>query len=497
MVSASKFINTITNSIQNQEIREQIPVLTGTNTLGQVWSVLEANTDLYSAFASALVNRIARVRIEDNTDWRDPIREFIGGGTEEPLGYFEQHIGENPLTPHEFDPNDFTAILRRYGSDTKAVYFKRNYKRYFAITIDYDGLKQAFVSDDEFLRYVKVKRNTLKVSYELNSFNTFKEIICSNYAGNAFITKALPSIATKEQIEDFTAELNTYIDNFAIYSKDYNNYSNIEGATGGYYTATKKEDVRIIARADLINSYMVKSLASAFNMSMAEIDSKILKIPAFEFDIINTETGQNLGTESTNIALLLCDKRLFHFVKNLDKYAEQFNAGNLTTNLFHHYWNTYGINPMANAIVYYIPTADEEKLSVFASQPLIKQDYPAEITVKGTNANPATNIVDFDTISIDGVESSVIEEKTEEILSALGITTPEKSSATVSDWFDDVTTRSDGSYVIKIKRSATDLNTITGLENLSGGTSGKVSFAINAGTVSMPFTLYFTVSADY
>ena len=155
MVNASRVINSITGSIQNEQIRTQIPVLTQANTLGAVWAVLEANTDIYSAFASALVNRIAKVTFNDNTDWRDPIREFIGGGTETPLGYFEQEIGENPLTPHNFDPNDFMAILRRYGSDTKAVYFQRNYKRYFAVTIDYDGLKEAFVSDDAFLEFIR------------------------------------------------------------------------------------------------------------------------------------------------------------------------------------------------------------------------------------------------------------------------------------------------------------------------------------------------------
>lgn len=499
MVNASKIINTITGSIQNETIRKQIPILSEANTLGVVWSVIDQNEDVYCAFAQALINRIAKVSFDDNTDWRDPIREFIGGGTETPLGYFEQQIGENPLSPHNFDPNDFTAILRRYSSDTKAVYYQRNYKRYFAITIDYDGLKEAFISDDAFLAFIRLKRNELKVSYELNSYNTFLEIICANYAGGAFIKKPLPSVITESDIEAFTIDVNTYFDNFQFYSKDYNNYANIEGASGAYYTTTKPEDFIIIARSDIINTYMVKSLASAFNMSMAELKGKILKIPEFGFDVINGDTGQVLGHESTDIAFMICDKRLFHFVKNLDKYMEQSNAGNLTVNLFHHYWNTYGINPMANCIIFYQQTEQEKYLDVQVAQPLIRQDVPAQVVVTGSEA-ATTNTLLFQDLSVGNLNSDDFsEENMKAIVNALGFTYSGEEN-TVADVVDVESIETiNGGYKLNITRSNTNLQTISELANMPEETAGYIMFSITSvhSGDEQTVKLYFTVGADY
>lgn len=501
MVNASKIINTITGSIQNETIRKQIPILSEANTLGVVWSVIDQNEDVYCAFAQALINRIAKVSFDDNTDWRDPIREFIGGGTETPLGYFEQQIGENPLSPHNFDPNDFTAILRRYGSDTKAVYYQRNYKRYFAITIDYDGLKEAFISDDAFLAFIRLKRNELKVSYELNSYNTFLEIICANYAGGAFIKKPLPSVITESDIEAFTIDINTYYDNFQFYSKDYNNYANIEGANGAYYTTTKPEDFIIIARSDIINTYMVKSLASAFNMSMAELKGKILKIPEFGFDVINGDTGQVLGHESTDIAFMICDRRLFHFVKNLDKYMEQSNAGNLTVNLFHHYWNTYGINPMANCVVFYQQTENEKYLDVQVAQPLIRQDVPAQVVVTGSEA-ATTNIIDPAGISVGNLNfEDFSEDSIKAIVNSLGFNEAFLTgNSTVADIVDAESIETiNGGYKLNLTRSNTNLQTISELANMPEETAGYIEFKIHSAHSGgeQIAKLYFTVGADY
>ena len=489
--NASKFINTITGSITNEALRDQIPVLTQANSLGMVWAVLEQNSQLYSAFCSALANRIARVSFTDKTDWQDPIRNFIGDGTEVPLGYYEEQIGENPLTPHEFDPNDFMAILRRYGSDTKAVYYERNYKKYFAITIDYDGLKEAFVSDEEFLRFIRLKRAELRVSYELNSYNTFQQLICSNYASGAFITKTLPSLATADDIANFTADVNTLADNFGYYSDSYNNYKNIEGSGGSFYTYTKPEDIRIIAKSDIINSYMVKSLASAFNMSMAELKGKILKVPEFAFDIINGD-GVKVGRQSTDIAFILCDKAIFKFVKHLDRYAEEFNAGTLTTQLFHHYWNTYGINPMANCIVYTLETSDDKYLEAQMSQPLIMYGQKATANVYGSEA-ATTNVCALKEIVVGNVDGDTLTDE-DDIIEALGITYQSESNKTVADWFGTGAVTATGGYVINVERTNTDLRTLdSAIASLLDYTSGHITFTITSTHGETDVTFYFTV----
>ena len=330
------------NMVPEVEIETDIP---------KVGDVLYGYPALANYFISALVNRIAMVRVKSAT--------FNNAYAELKKGYLEFGETVEEVFVQIAKAREFSAEkakdreFKRSLPDVKAAFHTMNYRVQYPITIQDEDLRMAFLDAQGVQDLIAKIVDAVYVGAEYDEYLLFKYLMIKAIAHG----KMKPvSIGDGSDMHDAAIQYRGISNMLQFIKTDYNE--------AGVHTNTDKADQFIFMDAAYNAAYDVNVLASAFNMDKAEFMGKLKLIDDWttfdndRFDEIRAGSDQIEEITSDELALMsdvkavLVDREWFQIYDNLNKMTEDYVASGLYWNYFYNVWKTVSYSPFSNAVVF-------------------------------------------------------------------------------------------------------------------------------------------------
>ena len=309
-------------------------------------------TSITNEFLPALIQLVAFPIFQSHM-WNNRLSPVKKGN--KPYGFDIEDIYTNPVIPTPYSPDDFTRILKGTKQDTISAFYRENRHDVFQKTITKDMLRGAFEDVVAFSEFIDTLIQTIYAGNEIQEFNLTKRSLDECYQASMFKEKAIDT-SSEAGIQNAIEEVKNAYELFQFPSSAYNNYAVSSGTGNVAKVWTKPEDIIVLAKVSTINAIKVKYLAGVFNLTEVEFRDRLILVDDFGWDEFEVDddgvTGVFKEHHNSDISMVVCDAGLFQIYDTMEVSTEFFNAGNLATNYFLHVWQTYGIRPWANCLVF-------------------------------------------------------------------------------------------------------------------------------------------------
>ena len=314
----------------------------------------ENYTPIQNEFLHILINKIVRSIIEEKS--YNGHLKVLKKGWVEPLGTDIEHIYTNPINPMGYDVKNLQGILQLYENDTKVAYYRRNREDVFPISVPRAVLLGAFTSWASFNSFFSNLVNAVFSGNEIREENLMKKALVDANNSHILVNKFI-EYPTAENSKEIVKEMRTTYSRMQWASSEFNKYKELAEMNGAtevdpVVTWTNKDRQILIIRSDILETLGVEVLASAFNLEVADFRNNVIEVDTFDYNIYDLKTRKITGKRESDIAFVICDLSLFQIYDNLQITSSDFIASNMCWQFFLHIWQTYGICPFANCVVY-------------------------------------------------------------------------------------------------------------------------------------------------
>jgi len=320
--------------------QSQVPVMASDDNIDRIGFILE-DQDLTTEFVNGLVNRIFKTMVERQS-FKNPLGIFKKGTA--PLGTDIQNIFTNPAIGKKYELSEasMAKLLSYNESDDKVVYYRRNRRDLYEVSVAEDELRGAFVSIEKLGDFIDAKVMSLTNGNEIDEYAYTRNLL-SKAVTNSTIRKIQVTAPTNNQTaKDLVKLIKKTFGKFKFPRNDYNSYGLLFPNETPVTTFTNKDRICFIATTDVFAEIDVELLAQAFNMEKTEVPSRLVEVDEFQN---NTIVG------------ILCDEAFLQIYDNLFKFRNFYNARALVFNYYVHAWSTFALSPFANAVAFV--TSDE------------------------------------------------------------------------------------------------------------------------------------------
>lgn len=347
--STIDILNTIRANASAQ-YQSLVPVVATEHDLPAVGDVLFGYPGLANEFISALMNRIAYVRIKSAT-FNNPFvalkKGFLSNG-EVVEDVFVQMAKAREFSAEKAEARE----LKRSLPDVKAAFHAINWRVYYPVTIQDEDLRQAFLSMDGVQEMIAKIVDSVYRGASYDEFLLCKYLIIKAVSHG----KMYPVAFDATKMDEAATAFRGYSNALTFVSNKYNE--------AGVHTNTDKANQYIFMDSHFNAAFDVEELARAFNMDRAEFFGKLQLIDDFtsfdndRFEAIRAESDGLEAVTSAELALMadvkavLVDGEWFQIYDNLDKMTEKYVASGLYWNYFYHVWKIVSSSPFSNAIVF-------------------------------------------------------------------------------------------------------------------------------------------------
>lgn len=340
-----QILNAIRTSASD-EYKNRIPVATKTN-LQKVSDAITTYPNAKNEFVSALTNQVSK-QVYFQKFFENPFKFFKKGVLE--YGKSIEGIFIDLITGKGFNENFGTSntdvgslISTETPNNISVEYYSENFRNKYKTTISDQQLKGAFRNANGLSQLIQGMIQAPLNSAEFDEFimlkkvlNTLdiKEVEINNY--NTMTDNAKAKLLTKI--------IKTYIGKFRFLSDSYN--------SGSVKTFSTPNELVVLVTPETQALIDVELLSSAFNMSKAEIESRLVLIDEFT-KTVNTGTTQApvlTETTDTDTIAILCDSNLIQFYETENSSESFRNPDRLETNIFYHRWGIMAGCSYVNAI---------------------------------------------------------------------------------------------------------------------------------------------------
>lgn len=341
-------MNTIRANASAQ-YQDTIPEVTTEHDLPQVGEYIVGYPAMANEFVTALLNRIAQVRVKSavfNNAWakfKKGLLEF--GETVEEV--FVQITKARAFRADKAASREF----KRSIPDVKTAFHIMNYRVQYPATIQNEDLRRAFTSFDALDDFIARVISNLTTAAEYDEYLLFKYLVIRGVNEGAIKVETVTG-NNQAMATAFRAASNK----LPFLSDKYNE--------AGVITNTPKEDQYILMDAAYNAKFDVDVLSAAFNMDKAEYMGKLELIDDFttfdneRFEVIRQESDQIEAitdaelANMANIKAILIDQEWFQVYDNLMQMSENFVASGLYWNYYLNVWKTVSFSPFSNAIAF-------------------------------------------------------------------------------------------------------------------------------------------------
>lgn len=384
--STVDILNTI-RANASQEYQNLVPEITKAAEIPRVGEVVMGYPALANQFLSALVNRIAAVRVKSAT-FNNAYAQFKKGYLE--FGETVEEVFVNICKAREFSAEKAEAReLKRSVPDVRSAMHIMNWRVQYPITIQHRDLERAFLSADGVTDLIARIIGSLATAAEYDEYLLFKYLIIKGVNAGAMYPYAVNTANLNDVATAFRAVSNT----LPFMSTKYN--------AAGVTTNTNKDAQLIIMDAAFNAEFDVNVLASAFNMDKANFMGKLMLMDDFttfdneRFDIIRANcdmieevTAEEL-TRMQDVKAVILDSEWFQVYDNLQQMSETPVASGLYWNYFLNSWKTVSYSPFSNAVVFVNGNEQPEEIRLTVST--ISRDDTRNVVI--TFTSPHDNLV--------------------------------------------------------------------------------------------------------
>lgn len=318
--------------------QERIDVATAQNFTELGGTIVEYSA-LRNEFCDALVNKILYQSVKGRR-FKNPLAFLKTGRKPFGNGADIEDMYVNPAKAVQYDGTATQRLLEIVKPDVKTMYHRQNRKDQYIVSITIPELQKAFLSLENFEKFLTAKINSLYSGDEIDEFLLMKQVFTSAVEKGYVPSTSIDYDGGEQSCKELIKLVKTLSGNFTLPSTQYNGYSllNAEKITAEQLTActtwTPKENQFILIRTDVDASTDVEVLAKAFNMEKAEFLKRKHVIDSFG---------------DTDTLLMIGDDALPEFHDDLYTMEEFHNGATLTKTYYLHHWQTLSISLFGNA----------------------------------------------------------------------------------------------------------------------------------------------------
>lgn len=364
--STVDILNTI-RANATQEYQNLVPEITKADEIPRVGEVVMGYPALANQFLSALMNRIAAVRVKSAT-FNNAYAQFKKGYLE--FGETVEEVFVNICKAREFSAEKAEAReLKRSVPDVRSAMHIMNWRVQYPLTIQHRDLERAFLSADGVTDLIARLVGSLSTAAEYDEYLLFKYLIIKGVNAGAMYPEAVVLPPVLGSLNNFATAFRAVSNKLPFMSTLYN--------AAGVTTNTNKDAQLIIMDAAFNAEFDVNVLASAFNMDKANFMGKLMLMDDFttfdneRFDVIraNSDMIEEVTAEELarmrNVKAIILDSEWFQVYDNLQQMSETQVASGLYWNYFLNVWKTVSYSPFSNAVVFEVgPTATPETIDI-------------------------------------------------------------------------------------------------------------------------------------
>lgn len=347
--STMDILNTI-RANASATYQQYVPEITQENEITKIGDVIRGYPAIANEFLTALVNRIAFVRLKSAT-FNNMFAKFKKGYIE--TGETIEEVFVNLCKAREFSVEKAESReFKRTIPDVRTAFHNINYRVQYPITIQDEDLRQAFISLAGVQDLIGKIIDSVYTSAEYDEFLLFKYLLIKAVTKGKMYPVPVDMSDFKNAAVKFRATSNT----LPFISTKYN--------IAGVHTNTKKEEQEIFMDADFNAQFDVNVLASAFNMDKADFMGRLNLIDSWttfdneRFDVIRANSdGLEEVTDAelammADVKAILVDPEWFQVYDNLTRMTDTFVASGIYWNYFYNLWKTVSTSIFSNAVVF-------------------------------------------------------------------------------------------------------------------------------------------------
>ncbi|MBP3887752.1 MAG: Ig-like domain-containing protein [Cellulosilyticum sp.] len=348
-------MNALRNNASNN-YKDYVPPMTDVSELRQIGKIIMDVPAIQNEFLSALINRIALVRITSKM-FDNPWSRFKKGFLE--YGETIEEVFVDLINVYQFDAEKAeTELFKRVNPDVRAAFHVMNYQKFYKVTIERQKLAKAFLSASGMNDLITYIMTAIYTSASYDEFLTMKYMLARNILNCRMYPIEIDAVA-EANMKSIVATVKGTSNLLEFPSRKYN--------PAGVFQHTDKENQYILIDANFDAQMDVNVLASAFNMDRAQFMGNRVLIDGFGTldnerlaelfadDPYYVEITEDEMTALNQIPLAVVDENFWMVYDNLNEFREVENGQGLYWNYFYHQWKTFSTSPFSNAIVY-VPT---------------------------------------------------------------------------------------------------------------------------------------------
>lgn len=330
----------------SQEFNDRIPTQTKDN-IAQTFDLITAYPTAKNEFISQLTNLVGRTiflaRLYEN-----PLKFFKKGTLE--YGKTIEAVFIDLIKGKTFGENfgsgdnEATSLIGVEKPNVKVEYYSENFRNKYKITISDDQLRGALRSERGLSELIQRLLMSPINSAESDEYLMVKQVL-NNVTIKEETIAGFDTLPEEKQSRKLTIEIKTMIEQFRFLSDAYNNQ--------GVHTFTRPEECVVLVTPRTKAMIDVDLLATAFNMSKAEVQGRLVTIDSFT----KQEKSTKVVTEDPSVLALVCDYDLVQFHETNNTTESFRNGDQLATNTFFHRWGIMAGSGFVNAIKIKKPVA--------------------------------------------------------------------------------------------------------------------------------------------
>ena len=227
-------------------------------------------------FVNTLITRIGLQTVDSNA-FRNPLSLY----KKDPMRYGMTHEETyvNMAKGYEYNSNaDAELSLKQFESYIMTMFHNVNLKMQYPVTVTYDNLRNAFLSETGIRDLVSAKMESCISGAELDEYTAMKGLIDTGYEKNVLPAVHVDEVVNEATAKELLAQIKQAVGEFAFP----NPANNIVGATSSspasnlIFITTPKVNARI----------SVEALAYAFNLDKADVEVRTVVVDGFSHPAI-------------------------------------------------------------------------------------------------------------------------------------------------------------------------------------------------------------------
>lgn len=349
-------INAVKNSASTY-YRDYVPYVTAdADSLRGIGAIIMNNPALENEFLNTLVNRIAFARIASRL-YTNPLATLKKGVID--VGETVEDIFINIAKVYQYGEiagsgaDTATNLFKKYEPDVRTAFYIMNSQLTYPVTVNRAMLKSAFKSWSGMDELISGIIQSVYTAAAYDEFNITKYLI-GQHILNGKLAYYRFDETSADKYKLCATQMRKVSNDFQFMSTDYN----IAGVT----TFTDSDKKVILINTDYDANIDTNVLAGAFQLPYADYLNRRILIDglghldiarlnkAFANDPTYTEPSADDMTFLDKVAGVIIDEDFVQIYDNVFEMRDMPVANTLDHNYFLHMWQTYAVNPFANAV---------------------------------------------------------------------------------------------------------------------------------------------------